>query len=103
MEAALRTAAFYITGSELSDIDFRDVRGLCGIKDATVKIGDLEVKVAVASGLSNAKVLMDQIAAGKSPYTFIEIMGCPSGCINGGGMPQEPIGDDSRTYARAST
>jgi len=101
MEAALRTAAFYITGSELSDIDFRDVRGLRGIKDATVKIGDLEVKVAVASGLSNAKVLMDQIAAGKSPYTFIEIMGCPSGCINGGGMPQGTDQETIRARMRA--
>lgn len=101
MEAAIRTAAFYITGSELSDIDFRDVRGLRGIKDATVKIGDLEVKVAVASGLNNAKVLMDQIVAGTSPYTFIEIMGCPGGCINGGGMPQGTDQETVRARMRA--
>lgn len=101
MEAAIRTAAFYITGSELSEIDLRDVRGLRGIKDATVKIGDLEVRVAVASGLTNAKVLMDQIAAGESPYTFIEIMGCPGGCINGGGMPQGTDQETVRARMRA--
>jgi NADP-reducing hydrogenase subunit HndD len=88
MEAALRTAAFYISGKEIANVDFRDVRGLRGIKDATITIGDMEVKVAVASGLANAKVLMEQIRKGESPYAFIEIMGCPSGCINGGGMPQ---------------
>ena len=101
MEAALRTAAFYLTGKELANVDFRDVRGLRGIKEATFKIGDMEVNVAVASGLANAKVLMDQIRKGESPYTFIEIMGCPGGCINGGGMPQGSNVETVRARMRA--
>jgi iron-only hydrogenase group A len=99
MEAALRTAAFYLTGKELPTIDFREVRGLRSIKDATIPIGETEVRVAVASGLSNAKTLMDDIRKGTSPYTFIEIMGCPNGCIGGGGMPQ--TSDTERVRARA--
>ncbi|MCR5376971.1 MAG: [FeFe] hydrogenase, group A, partial [Lachnospiraceae bacterium] len=87
MEAALRTAVEVITGEELKAVDFTEVRGMQGIKEATYKVGDLEVKVAVASSLSNARIIMDQIKAGTSPYTFIEIMACPGGCINGGGQP----------------
>ncbi|MBO7649375.1 MAG: iron hydrogenase small subunit, partial [Lachnospiraceae bacterium] len=87
MEAALRTAVEVITGKELTSVDFKEVRGMQGIKEATYKVGDLEVKVAVASSLSNARIIMDQIKAGTSPYTFIEIMACPGGCINGGGQP----------------
>lgn len=101
MEAALRTAAFYLTGKELANVDFRDVRGLRGIKEATIKIGDMDVNVAVASGLANAKVLMDQIRKGESPYAFIEIMGCPGGCINGGGMPQGSNVETVRARMRA--
>jgi len=87
MEAALRTAVEVITGKELANVDFTDVRGMQGIKEAEYKVGDLNVKVAVASSLSNARVLMEQIKAGTSPYTFIEVMACPGGCINGGGQP----------------
>ncbi len=87
MEAALRTAVEKISGTELKTLEFNDVRGFEGIKEASYKVGDLEVKVAVASSLSNARILMDQIKAGTSPYTFIEIMACPGGCINGGGQP----------------
>ncbi|MBQ3979376.1 MAG: iron hydrogenase small subunit [Lachnospiraceae bacterium] len=87
MEAALRTAVEVITGEELKAVDFTEVRGMQGIKEATYKVGGLEVKVAVASSLSNARIIMDQIKAGTSPYTFIEIMACPGGCINGGGQP----------------
>jgi len=101
MEAALRTAAFYLTGKELPNIDFRDVRGLRGLKEATVRIGDKAVRVAVASGLSNAKTLMDEIRKGTSPYTFIEIMGCPNGCVNGGGMPQGSDVETVRARLRA--
>lgn len=87
MEAALRTAYFTLTGKEHEEISFKAVRGLEGLKEADIDINGTVVKVAVASGMKNAKVLMDQIRDGKSPYAFIEIMGCPGGCINGGGQP----------------
>ncbi len=87
MEAALRTAYYVLTNKEHKPIEFTAVRGMKGLKEATIEINGAELKVAVASGMRNAKVLMDDIRAGKSPYTFIEIMGCPGGCINGGGQP----------------
>ncbi|CDE19550.1 hydrogenase Fe-only [Acidiphilium sp. CAG:727] len=87
MEAALRTAAKKLTGKELADPEIKDVRGLDGIKEATYNLGGAEVRVAVAHGMKNAKVLLDEIRAGKSPYQFIEIMGCPGGCVAGGGQP----------------
>ena len=87
MEAALRTAYFVLTGKEHEAIKFDAVRGMKGLKEATIDINGTELKVAVASGMRNAKVLLDQIKEGTSPYTFIEIMGCPGGCINGGGQP----------------
>ena len=87
MEAALRTAHFALTGTEREGIVFEEVRGFDGIKEATFNLAGAEIKVAVAHGMKNAKVLMDQIREGKSPYTFIEVMGCPGGCINGGGQP----------------
>lgn len=87
MEAALRTAVEKITGQTLDSVDFTEVRGMEGVKEATYTVGDLSVKVAVASGTKNAKTLMEQIKNGTSEYQFIEIMGCPGGCINGGGQP----------------
>ena len=87
MEAALRTAYFVLEGKEHEAIKFEAVRGFEGIKEASLTLGGMEVNIAVASGMKNAKVLMDDIRAGKSKYHFIEIMGCPGGCINGGGMP----------------
>ncbi len=87
MEAALRTAAYKLNGKELENVELKDVRGLEGIKEAAYKLGGIEVKIAVASGMKNAKVLLDEIRAGKSPYHFIEIMGCPGGCVAGGGQP----------------
>lgn len=87
MEAALRTAVERISGQELKNLDFVDVRGVQGIKEASYKVGDLEVKVAVASGLRNARKLLDMVRDGKADYTFIEIMACPGGCCNGGGQP----------------
>jgi NADH-quinone oxidoreductase subunit G/NADP-reducing hydrogenase subunit HndD len=87
MEAALRTVYEVVTGETLADINLTMVRGLEGVKEATVKVGDLDVKVAVASGLSNAKKLMDKIVAGEADYHFIEIMCCPGGCLGGGGQP----------------
>lgn len=87
MEAALRTAVETLTGEELKALDFTDVRGMEGIKEASYNVAGMEVKVAVASGTKNAKVLMEKIKAGEADYHFIEIMGCPGGCINGGGQP----------------
>ena len=87
MEAALRTAAYKLTGKELSKVELNEVRGFDGIKEACYTLAGKEIKVAVAHGMKNAKVLLDQIREGKSEYLFIEIMGCPGGCIAGGGQP----------------
>jgi NADP-reducing hydrogenase subunit HndD len=87
MEAALRTAYSVLEGKEHDPIEFHEVRGFEGVREASIEMGGMEVKVAVASGMANASKLLDQIRAGESPYHFIEIMGCPGGCINGGGMP----------------
>ena len=86
MEAALRTAYFALTGTEHEAIKFEAVRGFDGIKEASIDINGTTVNVAVAHGMKNAKVLLDQIRAGESKYHFIEVMGCPGGCINGGGQ-----------------
>ncbi len=87
LEAALRTAADWVTGQDLKQIDFTAVRGLEGIKEATVKIADLEVHAAIASGLGNARKLLEKIRKGQANYHIIEIMACPGGCLNGGGQP----------------
>ena len=87
MEAALRTAYFWLTGKEHEKIDFEAVRGLEGVKEAALDINGTTVRVAVCSGMKNAKALLEEVKAGKSPYAFIEIMCCPGGCINGGGQP----------------
>ena len=85
MEAALRTAVETITGEELECVEFTDVRGVEGVKEASYNVGGLEVNVAVASGLANAKKVLDAIRSGEKNYTFVEIMACPGGCVNGGG------------------
>jgi len=87
MEAALRTAYHTLTGKEYEKIEFQAVRGQEAVKEAEVDINGLKVKVAVTSGMANAKPLLDAIRKGTSPYAFIEIMCCPGGCINGGGQP----------------
>lgn len=87
MEAALRTVYEVVTGQELGSLDFTEVRGMAGVKEAAVPVGDLVVKVGVAHGLANARQLMEQVANGTSPYHFIEVMCCPGGCIGGGGQP----------------
>lgn len=87
MEAALRTAYYWLTGKEYDKVNFEAVRGFAGVREASLDINGTTIKVAVASGMANAKPLLEQIKAGKSPYHFIEIMGCPGGCINGGGQP----------------
>ncbi len=87
MEAALRTAYFWLTKEEYGEINFHGVRGLEGVKEASLNIAGTEVKVAITSGMKNAKPLLEGIKNGTSPYHFIEVMGCPGGCINGGGQP----------------
>ena len=87
MEAALRTAYFVLEGKEHAGITFEQVRGFDAIKEATLTLGGMEVKIAVTSGMKNARILLDDIRAGKSKYHFIEIMCCPGGCVNGGGQP----------------
>ncbi len=91
MEAALRTAYFLITGSELQDLTVQAVRGMEGIKEAKIEVAGLSVGVAVANGLGNAKRLLAQIEEGRDDLHFIEVMTCPGGCIAGGG---QPIGAD---------
>ena len=86
MEAALRTAYYVLEGKEYGPVNFTEVRGFDGLKEATFVLAGKEIKIAVAHGMKNAKPIMDDIRAGKSPYTFIEIMCCPGGCINGGGQ-----------------
>ena len=88
MEAALRTVYFKLTGQESDPIEFKAVRGHdAGIREASLDINGTTVNVAIASGMKSASVLLDEIREGKSKYQFIEIMGCPGGCINGGGQP----------------
>ncbi len=91
MEAALRTANDWLTGKDNTDVDYSAVRGTQGLKQATVNIAGSDIKVAVASGAAAAKVVMDRMKAGNPDgWTFIEIMGCPGGCVNGGGQPIQP-------------
>lgn len=90
MEAALRTVAEVVLNKPLASLDFKAVRGTKGIKTATVDLDGTKVKVCVASSLANAKVVMEQIKAGKADYQFVEIMTCPGGCVNGGGQPLQP-------------
>lgn len=90
MEAALRTAVETLTGEELPDPKFTEVRGTKAIKEATYHVAGMDINVAVASGLANARELLDQVKSGEKNYHFIEIMGCPGGCVNGGGQPKQP-------------
>ncbi len=87
MEAAIRTAYFKITGKELLKFKIPQVRGLERRKEAKIQIGDLEIGVAVVSGLKQAEILLDEIAEGRDDIHFIEVMACPGGCLNGGGQP----------------
>ena len=91
MEAALRTANDWLTGKDNTDIDFTAVRGTQGLKQATVNINGSDIKVAVASGAAAAKCVMDRMKNGNPDgWAFVEIMGCPGGCVNGGGQPIQP-------------
>ena len=86
MEAALRTAADTLEGKDIKEIDYKEVRGEKGIKEATVELAGKKIKVVVASGLKNARKIMDEIKEGKADYQFVEIMACPGGCVMGGGI-----------------
>ena len=90
MEAALRTAYETLTGEELKQLEFNEVRGTKGIKEATYNIAGNEIKVAVCSGTANAGKLLDMVKSGEKKYDFIEVMACPGGCVNGGGQPIQP-------------
>lgn len=87
MEAALRTAVEKLSGEELKSLDFTEVRGTDGIKEASYTVNGMEIKVCVVSGLANANTIMEKVKNGAADYHFIEIMGCPGGCVNGGGQP----------------
>ncbi|MBR0409583.1 MAG: (2Fe-2S)-binding protein [Eubacterium sp.] len=100
MEAALRTAANILDGTN-EKVDFMDVRGIPGIKEATYKIAGMDVDVCVASGLANARKVVEMIRSGEKKYLFVEIMACPGGCINGGGQPVQS--DSVRNYVDLKT
>lgn len=87
MEAALRTAYFKLTGKELENVEFEEIRGMDGVKEASIPIGDMTVNIAVVNGIGNVKPILDQVQSGTSKHHFIEVMACPGGCINGGGQP----------------
>lgn len=89
MEAALRTAVEKLTGEELKNVEFKDVRGFEGIKEASYDVAGTKINVCVASGLANAAKVLDSVKSGEKDYHFIEIMACPGGCINGGGQPTQ--------------
>ncbi|MCR4747910.1 MAG: [FeFe] hydrogenase, group A [Clostridiales bacterium] len=90
MEAALRTAVDVLSGQDNAEVDYKEVRGMDGIKEASYTVGSLTLNVAVASGLENAKKVLEAVRNGEKNYHFIEIMCCPGGCINGGGQPIQP-------------
>jgi iron-only hydrogenase group A len=107
MEAALRTAYETVTNTELENLDFDEVRGVEGVKEASVDLNGLTINIAVANGLNNAKHLLDKVVSGEKQYHLIEIMACPGGCVAGGGQPYPPAGmhvldpDLARLRARA--
>lgn len=87
MEAALRTVVDVLTGKDMPRLEYADVRGLEGIKEATVSVNGTDIKVAIVHGTANAAKLLNAIRAGEKTYHFIEVMGCPGGCVTGGGQP----------------
>ncbi len=101
MEAALRTVSEILENRSLDNVEYTAVRGIEGIKEAIVEIGGMKVKAAVASGLGNARKLLDSIKSGEAEYHFVEVMACPGGCVNGGGQPIQPSSVRSWTDLRA--
>lgn len=100
MEAALRTASRMLDG-KFAKLDFKEVRGTEGIKEAKYSVAGREIRVAAVSGLANARKVLDEVKSGQKEYHFIEIMACPGGCINGGGQPVQ--GDSVRNYVDLKT
>ena len=90
MEAALRTAYEKVTGESCPKLEFDQVRGVKGIKEATIDINGTMINIAVSNGLNNAKALFDRVATGDKQYHLIEVMACPGGCVGGGGQPYPP-------------
>lgn len=90
MEAALRTAAETLEGRSLDSLEYTEVRGMEGVKEAVYHVGGMDVKVAAVSGLNNANEILKKVKNGEGGYHFIEIMCCPGGCVNGGGQPIQP-------------
>ena len=90
MEAALRTAAEWLTGDPAAPVEFCDVRGTGNVKEATYTVGGLTLNVAVTSGLANAREVLESVKRGEKNYHFIEVMACPGGCVNGGGQIIQP-------------
>jgi NADH-quinone oxidoreductase subunit G/NADP-reducing hydrogenase subunit HndD len=86
MESALRTAYHLLTGKDLATLEFEDARGMAGVKEASVPVGDRTLRIAIANRLSNARVIAERVMAGDAPWDFIEIMACPGGCAGGGGQ-----------------
>ena len=101
MEAALRSVYEIYTGKELSNVNFEQVRGLEGVRKASVKLGDITINVGIAHGLGNARKLLENIRDNKNEYHIIEIMACPGGCIGGGGQPHHH-GNSQVLYARSN-
>lgn len=101
MEAALRTAADLLEGKDLESIEYKEIRGTEGFKEAVYKVAGMDVKVAVVSGLSDADALLKKVRAGEADYHFIEVMCCPGGCVNGGGQPIQPSSVRSFTDIKA--
>lgn len=94
IEAAIRTAYEWITGEELKEVEFNQLRGIEGLREGTVKIGDKELTIGIANGLGNARILLEEIRENESKYDAIEIMACPGGCIGGGGQPYHHGNDE---------
>ncbi len=101
MEAALRTAADVLEGPSNKKIDFKELRGTEGIKEAVYTLGGRQFRIAVVSGLANARKVLDGLKSGERKYDFVEVMACPGGCINGGGQPIQ--GDSVRNYVDLKT
>ncbi len=101
LEAALRSAHFYLTGRDMEQVEFTSVRGMSGVREADVTIKGVTLKVAAVSGLKNVEKFLEGIRRGNSPYHFIEVMACPNGCINGGGQPQPSDPDKIRKRVEA--
>ena len=90
MEAALRTVYELVTGKSIENLEINAVRGLDGVKEVEVPLGDITIKAAVAHGTANARALLEKVKSGEKEYHFIEVMGCPGGCVTGGGQPIVP-------------